>query len=116
MGDPTTPPPSRAGRPGDPARRGLAEALESLREATRSLSSHGTAPSTEKREGTRKSPDTSREAAASPPDPEAQAFYEDLERSGHLMDVTEATDLSNLPPRTTHIRWPDGRIERVGFA
>lgn len=47
---------------------------------------------------------------------EAAEYYKRLEQTGELIDVTTNTDLSQLPPRVTHVRYPDGRIERVGFA
>jgi hypothetical protein len=47
---------------------------------------------------------------------EARLFYERLEQTGRLVDVSDATDLETLDPRITHIRRPDGSIERIGFA
>jgi hypothetical protein len=46
----------------------------------------------------------------------AQRFYEQLEQAGQIVDVDENTDLASLPPRITHIRHPDGSIERLGFS
>lgn len=37
------------------------------------------------------------------------------EQIGNLVDVDASTDLSKLPPHITHIRHPDGSIERIGF-
>ena len=45
-----------------------------------------------------------------------QAFYEHLRQRGELIDVGHEADLSQLPPGVTHVRYPNGRIERVGFA
>ncbi len=47
---------------------------------------------------------------------EAKRFYERLEQTGQLADVDDKTDLSALPPRVTHIRRPDGSIQRLGFS
>jgi len=123
-----------ARRSGDPARPGLSEALQALREATQVLASSseplvpiaptggppppaGSAPSDsaaapvtgEQREFQSESP-------APPTDPEARAFYEHLEQTGQLADVIDGTDISALPPRVTHVRRPDGGIERIGFS
>jgi hypothetical protein len=49
-------------------------------------------------------------------DEEARLFYERLEQRGQLVDVDANTDLSALPPHVTHIRHPDGTIERIGYA
>jgi hypothetical protein len=47
---------------------------------------------------------------------EAQLFYRRLEQTGQLVDVNPTTDLASLPPHVTHVRYPDGRIERIGFS
>ena len=49
-------------------------------------------------------------------DVDARLFYERLAQSGQLVDVAENADLSALPPHVTHVRRPDGTIERIGFA
>lgn len=49
-------------------------------------------------------------------DEDAKRFYERLEQAGQLVQVDDTTDLSALPPRVTHIRRPDGSIERIGFS
>jgi len=56
-------------------------------------------------------------ASAQPPsdDPDAEAFYKRLEQTGELEDVTDDVDVAALPPEVTHIRRPDGKIERIGF-
>jgi hypothetical protein len=47
---------------------------------------------------------------------EARRFYEWLEQTGQLLDVTTETDVTTLPPRITHVHYPDGTIKRIGFA
>lgn len=47
---------------------------------------------------------------------EAKLFYKRLEQTGRLLDVDETTDLAALPPQVTHIRRPDGTIERIGYS
>ena len=49
-------------------------------------------------------------------DAEAREFYRRLEQTGRLAEVEPESDLSNLPPHITHVRYPDGRVERVGFS
>ena len=49
-------------------------------------------------------------------DEHARLFYERLEQRGQLIDVDANTDLATLSPRVTHVRYPDGRIERIGFS
>jgi len=49
-------------------------------------------------------------------DDDAKRFYERLEQTGQLADVDDKTDLSALPPGITHIRRPDGSIQRLGFS
>jgi hypothetical protein len=46
---------------------------------------------------------------------EARRFYENLEQAGELVDVEAHTDLSTLPPRVTHVRYPDGTVKRIRF-
>ena len=60
--------------------------------------------------------DVPRSGSASKKDEEARRFYERLEQTGQLVDVDDQTDLSALPPHITHIRRPDGSIERIGFS
>jgi hypothetical protein len=50
------------------------------------------------------------------PDADTQFYYDQLEQSGRLQDVKDEKDLAHLDPRITHVRWPDGTIERLGFA
>jgi hypothetical protein len=47
---------------------------------------------------------------------EARRFHERLEQTGQLVNVDENTDLSKLPPGVTHVRRPDGSVQRVGFS
>jgi hypothetical protein len=60
--------------------------------------------------------DVPSKGSTSKKDEEAKRFYERLEQTGQLMDVDANTDLAALPPRVTHIRRPDGSIERIGFS
>jgi len=53
--------------------------------------------------------------STSVPDKEARRFYEMLEQTGQLVDVDDGTDLAALPAHVTHIRRPDGSIQRIGF-
>jgi hypothetical protein len=46
----------------------------------------------------------------------ARLFYERLEQLGQLIDVDADTDLAALPPDVTHVRYPNGVIERVSFS
>lgn len=62
---------------------------------------------------------SSRTGGESPPeevDAAARVFYERLEQLGQLIDVDADTDLAALPPHVTHVRYPNGAIERIGFA
>jgi hypothetical protein len=45
-----------------------------------------------------------------------QVFFEHLLRRGELIDIDEGMELGRLPPHVTHVRYPDGRVERIGFA
>jgi hypothetical protein len=38
-----------------------------------------------------------------------------LTENGQLLDISEQTDTSKLPPRVTHVRYPDGSIKRIRF-
>jgi hypothetical protein len=49
------------------------------------------------------------------PAEEARRFAETLEKNGQLADVSENEDTSKLPPRITHVRYPDGRVKRIRF-
>jgi allantoicase len=48
-------------------------------------------------------------------DKEKRLFIETLEKTGQLMDVDEHQDTSKLPARVTHVRYPDGTVERIRF-
>jgi len=69
-------------------------------------------------EPSRKDPRRTTSDEASAPDraDETRQFYERLEQTGQVADVTSDMDLSTLPPHITHIRHPDGTIERIGFS
>ena len=54
-------------------------------------------------------------ALTTPPNADS-SFVERLEQTGQIVDVDADTDLSSLPPEVEWVRYPDGRIERVGFA
>jgi hypothetical protein len=43
-------------------------------------------------------------------------FFKVLEQNGQIADVNGMTDLSKLSSRITHIRFHDGRIERLQFS
>jgi allantoicase len=52
-------------------------------------------------------------------DEESKLFYQHLEQAGQLIDVDDHThlaDLSGLSSRVTHVRRPDGSVERIGFS
>lgn len=46
----------------------------------------------------------------------ARLFYERLEQTGQLVDVDRDTNIAALSPKVTHIRYPDGTVERIGFS
>jgi len=46
----------------------------------------------------------------------SKLFYERLEQAGQLVDVDPDTDIAALPANVTHIRYPDGTVERIGFS
>lgn len=76
---------------------------------------HNTPTTRESEDDRRQHPSGGGTAAAAEED-EARLFYERLEQTGRLVDVSNNTDLEALDPRVTHVRRPDGRIERIGFA
>lgn len=43
-------------------------------------------------------------------------FFKVLEQNGQIADVNGMTDLSKLSSRITHIRFPDGHIERLQYS
>jgi hypothetical protein len=47
---------------------------------------------------------------------DAKLFYERKEQTGELIDVEFGTDLASLPPKVTHVRYPDGTIEHLGYS
>lgn len=49
-------------------------------------------------------------------DEAARVYYERLEQAGKLVNVDSGSDLADLPPHVTHVRYPDGTVERVGFS
>jgi hypothetical protein len=66
----------------------------------------------------RGAPPASADTAPAPQqdDKQAQRFYERLEQAGQLVDVDETTDLSTLPSRVTHVRFPNGIVKRIQFS
>jgi len=48
-------------------------------------------------------------------DDEKRRFVATLEQTGQLVDVAEGQDTSKLPAVVTHVRYPDGRIQRIRF-
>jgi hypothetical protein len=42
--------------------------------------------------------------------------YERLKQGGQLVDVDTSTDVVALPANVTHVRYPDGTVERIGFS
>ncbi len=48
-------------------------------------------------------------------DEDTRLFYETLEQTGELIDVGRNADLAALPAHVTHVRYPDGTVERIGF-
>jgi allantoicase len=48
-------------------------------------------------------------------DEEARRFIKSLEETGQLQDVGEHEDVSKLPARVTHVRYPDGTVKRIRF-
>lgn len=47
---------------------------------------------------------------------EAQLYYERLEQTGQLVDVDDSTSVDALPAHVTHVRYPDGTVERISFS
>jgi hypothetical protein len=90
---------SRGRPPADSAARSLTEAVSALEQATDALS------------GSRTPSHADGSAAA-----EREQYYRHLEERGALRDVGEGTDLSSLPSAVTHVRYPDGRVERLGYS
>jgi hypothetical protein len=88
----------------------LAAAVASLRKAADELSRRSSPPPPE--------PLTAKENP-SPPGREQddrKAYYRSLQRRGVLVDVDEDVDLASLPPSVTHVRFADGRVQRVGYS
>jgi hypothetical protein len=48
-------------------------------------------------------------------DEDARLFYERLEQVGQLVNVEANTDVSALPAKVTHVRYPDGTVKRIRF-
>lgn len=56
------------------------------------------------------------DALRSGPDAEREQYHRHLEERGALQDVDDDTDLESLPSSVTHVRHPDGRVERLGYS
>ena len=54
-------------------------------------------------------------AASDPQMDEREAYYRSLQRRGALVDADEDVDLASLPPTVTHVRFTNGRVQRIGF-
>jgi hypothetical protein len=65
--------------------------------------------------GVEHSSDTREKSASLDSDSAARVFYKRLEELGQLVDVDADTDLASLPPHVTHVRHPNGVVERIGF-
>jgi hypothetical protein len=81
----------------------LAAAVSALKEATETLTQVAAT-----------SPDVG-SSAATPGEDERELYYHHLEKRGALVDVDEEVDLASLPPTVTHVRYPDGRVQRIGY-
>ena len=60
-------------------------------------------------------PKSSRDETTSAEQAEAAQFYKQLEENGQLVAVDGNTDVSALPPKVTHVRYPDGTVKRIRF-
>jgi allantoicase len=60
-------------------------------------------------------PQSPRDAATSAEQAEAAQFYKQLEENGQLVNVDSNTDVSALPAKVTHVRYPDGTVKRIRF-
>lgn len=47
---------------------------------------------------------------------ERKAYLRSLQRRGALVDADRDVDLASLPPTVTHVRFPDGRVQRIGYS
>ena len=60
-------------------------------------------------------PKSSRDEITSAEQADAAQFYKQLEENGQLVDVDNNTDVSALPAKVTHVRYPDGTVKRIRF-
>ncbi len=88
----------------------IAEAIEAMKRAADVLASTARGSATE--------PGHTSTPAPSPAadDEQAQRYYRDKEHRGEIADVDDTTDVASLPPEVTHVRYPDGRVRRLGFS
>jgi hypothetical protein len=91
----------------------LTNAVEELRETTDALAKFAAPPPPES-ETPDTTPPPSRADEKEDAVEEAQ-YLRHLRARGELMDVDEGADLAALPPTVTHVRYPDGRVQRVGY-
>jgi hypothetical protein len=60
-------------------------------------------------------PQAPRDETTSAEQAAAAQFYKQLEENGQLVDVEGNTDVSALPAKVTHVRYPDGTVKRIRF-
>jgi len=60
-------------------------------------------------------PPAPRDATTSAEQAEAAQFYKQLEENGQLVNVDGNTNVSALPAKVTHVRYPDGTVKRIRF-
>ena len=73
-------------------------------------------PRSPRRKASKGEPTSPDPLATAGEDEEAKLFYQHLEQAGQLVDVDDGADLSSLSSRVTHVRRPDGSVERIGFS
>jgi hypothetical protein len=99
----------RSASKGDPTAESLEAAVAALTEAAEELSRVN-----------RASPPVAMPAEEQPPAPdpekeEREAYVRSLQQRGAVVDADDDVDLASLPPTVTHVRFPDGRVQRIGF-
>jgi hypothetical protein len=94
-------------RSAEPASAGsLADAVSALKKATDLLKDSSVA---------RESSEAPLPPSGGSAEDERAVYYRHLEERGELQDIDEETDLESLPSKVTHVRYPDGRVERVAY-
>jgi hypothetical protein len=94
----------------------LTAALAALQSAADALSRTAAAPRAGTEEPTGEVGQTSAALPRPELDPDKADYHRSLERRGALVDVEDGLDLGTLPPSVTHVRFRDGRVQRIGFA